>query len=107
MYEPGARHTFSEAVGKNVANPTAILLCAAKMLKHINLQNYSNRIIKAVEKVLKSGKVRKVVYRLLLIDMGLHLFTSSFHFVLQTTTKDIGGQASTMEFTNAVIHALV
>ncbi|XP_066999325.2 isocitrate dehydrogenase [NAD] subunit beta, mitochondrial [Anabrus simplex] len=79
VFEPGARHTFSEAVGKNVANPTAMLLCAAKMLSHVNLQFYGDMIRNAVSKVLKNGKVR---------------------------TKDLGGQSTTNEFTYAVISCL-
>ncbi|KAF7274541.1 hypothetical protein GWI33_012811 [Rhynchophorus ferrugineus] len=80
VFEPGARHTFSEAVGKNVANPTAMLLCASKLLRHVNLPTYSEMIRNAVEKVLKDGKIR---------------------------TKDIGGQNSTQEFTYAVIGFIV
>ncbi|XP_077283975.1 isocitrate dehydrogenase [NAD] subunit beta, mitochondrial isoform X1 [Arctopsyche grandis] len=76
VFEPGARHTFSEAVGKNVANPTAILLCAVNLLTHINLPQYSTMLKTAVDRVLKAGKVR---------------------------TKDIGGQSSTIDFTHAVI----
>jgi len=79
VFEPGARHTYAEAVGKNVANPTAILLCAAKMLKHVNLQYHSSLITKAIEKVLKNGKAH---------------------------TKDIGGQASSQEYVYAVIDCL-
>lgn len=79
LFLQGARHTFSEAVGKNVANPTAMLLCASKMLRHINLTNYSQQIYGAINKVLKAGKVR---------------------------TKDLGGNATTDEFTRAVIHNL-
>ena len=33
VFEPGARHTFDAGAGKNVANPTAALLAAAKMLE--------------------------------------------------------------------------
>ena len=29
----GAKHTFDQAAGKNVANPTAALLASAKMLQ--------------------------------------------------------------------------
>lgn len=76
VFEPGARHTFSEAVGKNVANPTAMLLCGTKMLRHINLPSYSERIQNALNKVLNDGKVR---------------------------TKDLGGQSTTQDFTRAVI----
>lgn len=51
VYEPGSRHTFGGGAGKNVANPTAMLLCAAKMLHHVNLHYYAIQIRDAVEKV--------------------------------------------------------
>jgi len=76
VYEPGARHTFTEGVGKNIANPIAMLKCAIKMLHHINLEYHANIINDAVEKTIKSGKVR---------------------------TKDLGGHATTTEFTQYVI----
>ena len=34
------RHSFSEAVGKNVANPTAMLLSAANMLEYTGLHHH-------------------------------------------------------------------
>ena len=55
----GARHTFSEAVGKNVANPTAMLLASANMLNHVNLQYYGDMIQNAVDRVIRVGKVRR------------------------------------------------
>ena len=76
IYEPGARHTFGEAVGKNIANPTAMLLCSVKLLRHVNLHDYADLIQKSLEKVIESGKVR---------------------------TRDIGGYASTTDFTHAII----
>ncbi|XP_076054906.1 isocitrate dehydrogenase [NAD] subunit beta, mitochondrial isoform X2 [Oratosquilla oratoria] len=76
VFEPGARHTFSEAVGKNVANPTAMLLCAANMLKHVNLEYYGDMIQSAVDRVIRAGKVR---------------------------TKDMGGYSTTSAYGNAVI----
>ncbi|CAH0382504.1 unnamed protein product [Bemisia tabaci] len=79
VFEPGARHTYAEAVGKNVANPTAMLLASAKMLSHINLQYYGDLIRNAVNRVLKAGKVR---------------------------TKDLGGQATTQEYIFAIISNL-
>jgi len=33
VFEPGAKHTFDAAAGKNIANPTAALLAASKMLQ--------------------------------------------------------------------------
>lgn len=56
-----------------------MLLCASKLLRHVNLNYYSDMVRNAVEKVLQDGKVR---------------------------TKDIGGQNSTQEFTYAVINNL-
>ncbi|XP_063872308.1 isocitrate dehydrogenase [NAD] subunit beta, mitochondrial-like isoform X2 [Scylla paramamosain] len=79
VFEPGARHTFSEAVGKNVANPTAMLLASANMLNHVNLQYYGDMIQNAVDRVIRVGKVR---------------------------TKDMGGFATTTAFANAVIASL-
>ncbi|XP_074107921.1 isocitrate dehydrogenase [NAD] subunit beta, mitochondrial [Cotesia typhae] len=79
VFEPGARHTYSEAVGKNVANPTALILCSVKLLNHINLKRYAVQIREALNRVLNEGKVR---------------------------TKDLGGQNSTTDFTQAVISAL-
>lgn len=78
-FEPGARHCYSEATGKNLANPTAMLLGAANMLNHINQTHYGKMIGNAVDKVLKSGKVK---------------------------TKDLGGHATTKQFTDAVIKHL-
>ncbi|XP_076317140.1 isocitrate dehydrogenase [NAD] subunit beta, mitochondrial [Tachypleus tridentatus] len=79
IYEQGARHTFGEAVGKNIANPTAMLLCCVNMLRHLNLHYYASVIADATEKVIKSGKVR---------------------------TRDLGGYSSTTDFTKAVISNL-
>lgn len=79
IHEPGARHTYGQAVGKNIANPTAMLFCAAKMLRHVNLHDYAHLVQTAVEKVIASGKVR---------------------------TRDQGGYASTTDFTKAVIEQL-
>ncbi|XP_014220030.1 isocitrate dehydrogenase [NAD] subunit beta, mitochondrial [Copidosoma floridanum] len=79
VFEPGARHTYSEAVGKNLANPTAMLLCSVKLLNHLNLKPYADLIRDAVNRVLSDGKCR---------------------------TKDLGGQNSTTDFTHAVIQNL-
>lgn len=79
IHEPGARHTYGQAVGKNIANPTAMLFCASKMLHHVNLHDYALLVQSAVEKVIASGKVR---------------------------TRDQGGYASTTDFTKAVIEQL-
>merc|ERR1712080_376919 len=79
VFEPGAKHTFDVATGKNVANPTAALLATSKMLQHVGLHSDSRRLKEGVERVLRTGKVR---------------------------TRDIGGYATTREFTQAVIKAV-
>ncbi|MGH0187740.1 UNVERIFIED_CONTAM: hypothetical protein FKN15_026272, partial [Acipenser sinensis] len=53
----GARHPFAQAVGRNIANPTAMLLSSANMLHHLNLEYHSNLISEAVKRVIKLGKV--------------------------------------------------
>merc|ERR1712098_353681 len=79
VFETGARHSYSEAAGKNTANPTAMLLAAANMLEHANLDSYGQRIKAAVARVLGEGKVK---------------------------TKDLGGHSSTRQFTAAVVQSL-
>ena len=65
--------------GRGIANPTALLLSAILMLKHLNERERASRIQTALEKVFAEGKV---------------------------LTRDLGGQASTLEFTESIIHAL-
>ena len=79
VFEPGARHSYSGVAGKNVANPTAMLLCAANMLDHARLDQHAAIIRTAVIRVLGEGKVK---------------------------TKDLGGHAGTRQFTAAVVQKL-
>ncbi|XP_038600445.1 isocitrate dehydrogenase [NAD] subunit beta, mitochondrial isoform X1 [Tachyglossus aculeatus] len=79
VFETGARHPFAQAVGRNIANPTAMLLSATNMLRHLNLEYHSNLISDAVKKVIKVGKVR---------------------------TTDMGGYATAQDFTQAVVASL-
>ncbi|ETN68227.1 hypothetical protein NECAME_05708, partial [Necator americanus] len=58
IFEPGSRHSFQQALGRSIANPTAMILCAANMLKHLHLHDYGNALQTAVEKVVKDGKIR-------------------------------------------------
>merc|ERR1719232_2237909 len=78
VFEPGAKHTFDEGVGKNVANPTALLLSAVKMLKHVGLRDHAWILEHAVEDVLSKQKVK---------------------------TRDLGGYASTRQFMQAISDA--
>ncbi|HXI94346.1 MAG TPA: isocitrate dehydrogenase (NAD(+)) [Blastocatellia bacterium] len=65
--------------GRGIANPTALLLTAVLMLKHLKERERAQRIQAALEKVLAEGNV---------------------------LTRDLGGQATTLDFTEAIIHAL-
>ncbi|KAK1803698.1 hypothetical protein P4O66_021101 [Electrophorus voltai] len=76
VFETGARHPFAQAVGRNIANPTAMLLTAANMLRHLNLEYHSNMVSEAVKRVIKQGKVR---------------------------TRDLGGYCTTGDFVRAVV----
>jgi isocitrate dehydrogenase (NAD+) len=68
-----------DIAGKNVANPTALLLSAVLMLRHIDESAIADRIMKALEKILTEGRVR---------------------------TRDLGGNASTTEFAEAICEQL-
>ena len=65
--------------GRGIANPTALIQTAVLMLKHIDEREAADKIQAALEKILAEGNV---------------------------LTRDLGGQANTIEFTEAVIHAL-
>jgi isocitrate dehydrogenase (NAD+) len=83
----GENHAVFEAVhgsapdiaGKGLANPTAMMLSAVMMLRHLKEVAASERLKAAVEKVYAEGK---------------------------NITGDVGGKASTTQFTDAVIAAL-
>ncbi|MCS6873481.1 MAG: isocitrate dehydrogenase (NAD(+)) [Pyrinomonadaceae bacterium] len=68
-----------DIAGQGIANPTAILLSAIMMLRHIEKHDIANNIENALIEVYKEGKVR---------------------------TKDMGGNSKTAEFANAVIEKL-
>lgn len=68
-----------DIAGKGVANPMALLLSALLMLRHIGENGLADRIMKALGEVLSDGRVR---------------------------TKDLGGSATTVEFTDAICRRL-
>ena len=84
----GAEYAVFEAVhgtapdiaGKNMANPTALLLSALMMLDYLGFKSEQEKIKKALFAVLEEKK---------------------------TLTKDLGGNATTSEFTSAVISKLI
>ncbi len=68
-----------DIAGKGVANPTAMMLSAILMLRHLGKQEIADRVEKAVQRVYREGH---------------HL------------TRDLSGKATTEEFTSAAIDAL-
>src|SRR6516225_1263463 len=71
--------TAPDIAGKGLANPTALLLSAILMLDHLGERSAARRVEAALEKVYREAK---------------------------HTTKDVGGSATTEQFTDAVISAL-
>lgn len=65
--------------GRGIANPTAMLLSTVLMLKYLGEQERARRIQASIEKVLAEGNV---------------------------LTPDLGGSATTVEFTEAIIRTL-
>lgn len=65
--------------GRGIANPTALIQTAVLMLKYIDEREAADRIQNSLEKVLREGN---------------------------NLTRDLGGQATTLEFTEAVIRSL-
>ncbi len=65
--------------GKNIANPTALLLASAMMLDYLEFNDAADRIRHSVRSVIGEGKV---------------------------TTPDLGGNATTTDYTKALIERL-
>ena len=68
-----------DIAGKSLANPTALLLSAVLMLRHLDENAIADRVVKALNTVLAEGSVR---------------------------TRDLGGTASTIEYTEAICRRL-
>jgi len=68
-----------DIAGKQIANPTALLLSAVLMLRHLDEDAAADRIMTALRGVLVAGKTR---------------------------TRDLGGVASTLQFADAICRAI-
>ena len=78
VFEP-VHGSAPDIKGQNKANPTALLLSAIEMLKYINQNDVANKIEKALFKTIKERKI---------------------------LTPDLGGNATTTEYTNEIIKNL-
>ncbi|CAB16208.1 Isocitrate dehydrogenase [NAD] subunit 1, mitochondrial [Schizosaccharomyces pombe] len=79
LFEPGCRHVGLSITGRGEANPTAAILSACLMLRHLGLKDYADLINAATYSVIEEGK---------------------------TLTKDLGGSASTGDFTHAILERM-
>ncbi len=78
VFEP-VHGSAPDIKGKNLANPSALLLCAVQMLKHLGENEGAKKIENAFYKTIKEGKV---------------------------LTADLGGSATTTEFRDEIIKNL-
>ncbi|MHC6655882.1 isocitrate dehydrogenase [Aeromonas salmonicida] len=68
-----------DIAGKNIANPTSVILASIQMLEYLGMQDKAERIREAVLATIESG---------------------------DRVTRDLGGTASTSEFTQSIIDRL-
>jgi len=68
-----------DIAGRGIANPTALMLSAVMMLRHLGEKDASKRLQDAIEAVYAEGK---------------------------SVTGDVGGSASMTQFTDAVVAKL-
>ena len=68
-----------DIAGKNIANPTSVILASIQMLEYLGMQDKAERIREAGRATIESG---------------------------DRVTRDLGGSASTSEFTQAIIDRL-
>jgi isocitrate dehydrogenase (NAD+) len=76
LFSQGMPHSGMNIAGKNIANPTSILLSSVMMLRYLGMPMFANKVSKAVAKTLQAGKVK---------------------------TADIGGSNTTTDFTKEII----
>lgn len=68
-----------DIAGKNLANPTSVILAAIQMLRYLQMHEKANTILAALTDVIATG---------------------------DRTTRDLGGQSGTDEFTQAILDRL-
>lgn len=55
IFEPGCRHVGLDIKGQDQANPTALILSATMLLRHLGLDGHATRISQAVYDVVSEG----------------------------------------------------
>ena len=79
VFEP-VHGSAPSIAGKNLANPTAMILSAVLLFRHLGESEKAQRVQSAVEAVYRRG---------------------------EALTADLGGKATTTQFTEAVVQHLV
>lgn len=80
MFEAGARQRGHKLKGKNLVNPTAMLMTGVNLLRYLKHDSFANTIEKAVDKTIN-------------VDLVL--------------TRDLGGTATTTDMVNGVVSNIV
>lgn len=78
LFEP-AHGSAPQIAGRGIANPSAMMLSAAMMLKYLNMPQDASTLERAVQEVIETGT---------------------------RVTRDLGGSASTMDMADAVVDQL-
>jgi isocitrate dehydrogenase (NAD+) len=68
-----------DIAGKNLANPTSVILASIQMLEYLNMADKAEKIRSAIKEVIESG---------------------------DRTTRDLGGEFGTTDFTQAILERL-
>lgn len=79
MFEPGTRKSGTGLVGKNLANPTSMVLSGVNLLKHCGLLRFADVIKTSLVNVYTEGKF---------------------------LTPDVGGKATSEQFTNRLVQEI-
>ena len=58
LFEQGVRHPGLDIAGKNIANPTGLILASVMMLRNLNMPYFAERIQHGIFQTLYEGKVR-------------------------------------------------
>jgi isocitrate dehydrogenase (NAD+) len=79
VFEPGTRNTGTALVGKNVANPLAMLNASVDMLRHLGHHSHAEAIADAI-------------YQTVCVD--------------RIISKDLGGEATSSDIVNCILKHL-
>lgn len=98
--------TAPDIAGMDLANPTALLLSAVMMLRHMGLHEHATKIQVACFDTIRERKVRRwprlSQARLFCSAAELQCLPVQTVFTCQVLTKDLGGNSKCSEFTDDI-----